>query len=62
LALSFFGLAAISQGVKKRALDGDTPDPERVLKTGVRADPGADGRGCDKGQTIAHSGSTILMP
>jgi aminoglycoside phosphotransferase (APT) family kinase protein len=34
LAFSFFRLAAIAQGVKKRALEGNASNPERALKTG----------------------------
>jgi aminoglycoside phosphotransferase (APT) family kinase protein len=35
LAFSFFRLAAIAQGVKKRALEGNASNPERALKTGA---------------------------
>jgi aminoglycoside phosphotransferase (APT) family kinase protein len=35
LAFSFFRLAAILQGVKKRALDGNASNPERGLKMGA---------------------------
>lgn len=34
LAFSFFRMAAIIQGVKKRALDGNASNPERALKLG----------------------------
>lgn len=34
LAFSYFRMAAILQGVKKRALDGNAADPERGLKLG----------------------------
>jgi aminoglycoside phosphotransferase (APT) family kinase protein len=34
LAFSFFRLAAIAQGVKKRALEGNASNPERARKTG----------------------------
>jgi aminoglycoside phosphotransferase (APT) family kinase protein len=36
LAFSFFRLAAIVQGVKKRALEGNASNPERALKSGER--------------------------
>lgn len=35
LAFSFFRLAAILQGVKKRALDGNASNPERALEMGT---------------------------
>ena len=35
LAFSFFRMAAILQGVKKRALDGNASDPTRGLKLGT---------------------------
>ena len=35
LAFSFFRLAAILQGVKKRALDGNASNPEKGLKMGA---------------------------
>ncbi|MEQ9258758.1 MAG: phosphotransferase family protein [Roseovarius sp.] len=35
LAFSFFRMAAILQGVKKRALDGNASDPERGLELGA---------------------------
>ena len=35
LAFSFFRMAAILQGVKKRALDGNAADPERGLRLGA---------------------------
>ena len=35
LAFSFFKLAAILQGVKKRALDGNASNPEQALKLGA---------------------------
>ena len=35
LAFSYFRMAAILQGVKKRALDGNAADPERGLKLGT---------------------------
>ncbi|MEL6953404.1 MAG: phosphotransferase family protein [Pseudomonadota bacterium] len=35
LAFAFFRMAAILQGVKKRALDGNAADPERGLKMGA---------------------------
>jgi aminoglycoside phosphotransferase (APT) family kinase protein len=35
LAFSFFRLAAIVQGVKKRGLDGNASNPERALKMGT---------------------------
>ena len=34
LAFSFFRLAAIVQGVKKRGLDGNASNPEKALKSG----------------------------
>ena len=34
IAFSFFRMAAILQGVKKRALDGNASNPERGLKMG----------------------------
>ena len=34
LAFAFFRMAAILQGVKKRALDGNASNPERALKMG----------------------------
>jgi aminoglycoside phosphotransferase (APT) family kinase protein len=34
LAFSFFRLAAIVQGVKKRGLEGNASNPERALKSG----------------------------
>ena len=34
IAFNFFRLAAIIQGVKKRALDGNGSNPERGLKMG----------------------------
>ena len=36
LAFSFFRLAAIVQGVKKRGLDGTASNPEKALKSGER--------------------------
>jgi aminoglycoside phosphotransferase (APT) family kinase protein len=36
LAFSFFRLAAIVQGVKKRALEGNASNPEKALKSGER--------------------------
>ncbi|MBO0765826.1 MAG: phosphotransferase family protein [Hyphomicrobiaceae bacterium] len=36
LAFSFFRLAAIVQGVKKRALEGTASNPEKALKSGER--------------------------
>ncbi len=36
LAFSFFRLAAIVQGVKKRGLDGNASNPEKALKSGER--------------------------
>jgi aminoglycoside phosphotransferase (APT) family kinase protein len=36
LALSVFRLAAIVQGVKKRALEGNASNPEKALKSGER--------------------------
>jgi aminoglycoside phosphotransferase (APT) family kinase protein len=35
LAFCFFRMAAILQGVKRRALDGNASDPERGLKLGA---------------------------
>ncbi|MEM7075844.1 MAG: phosphotransferase family protein [Pseudomonadota bacterium] len=35
LALAFFRMAAILQGVKKRALDGNAADPDRALRLGA---------------------------
>jgi aminoglycoside phosphotransferase (APT) family kinase protein len=35
LAFCFFRMAAILQGVKKRALDGNAADPERALRLGA---------------------------
>ena len=35
LAFSFFRIAAIAQGVYKRALDGNASDPERGRKMGA---------------------------
>ena len=35
LAFSFFRMAAIVQGVKKRGLDGNASNPERALKMGT---------------------------
>jgi len=35
LAFSFFRMAAILQGVKRRALDGNASNPERALKLGA---------------------------
>jgi aminoglycoside phosphotransferase (APT) family kinase protein len=55
LAFSFFRLAAIVQGVKKRGLEGNASNPEKALKSGERvplmakmgvaaiAEPAADG-------------------
>ena len=34
LAFSFFRLAAIVQGVKKRGLEGNASNPEKALKSG----------------------------
>jgi aminoglycoside phosphotransferase (APT) family kinase protein len=36
LAFSFFRLAAIVQGVKKRGLDGNASNPEKAIKSGER--------------------------
>ena len=36
LAFSFFRIAAIVQGVKKRALEGNASNPEKALKSGER--------------------------
>jgi hypothetical protein len=36
LAFSFFRLAAIVQGVKKRGLDGTASNPEKALASGER--------------------------
>ena len=36
LAFSFFRLAAIVQGVKKRGLEGNASNPEKALKSGER--------------------------
>src|SRR4030043_452188 len=36
LAFSFFRLAAIVQGVKKRGLDGNASNPEKDIKSGER--------------------------
>src|SRR5262249_55078480 len=36
LAFAFFRLAAIVQGVKKRALEGNASNPEKALKSGER--------------------------
>jgi aminoglycoside phosphotransferase (APT) family kinase protein len=35
LAFAFFRMAAILQGVKRRALDGNASDPERGLRVGA---------------------------
>lgn len=35
LAFTYFRMAAILQGVKKRALDGNASDPDRALKLGA---------------------------
>jgi hypothetical protein len=34
MAFSFFRLAAIVQGVKKRALEGNASNPEKALRSG----------------------------
>ena len=48
LAFSFFRLAAIVQGVKKRGLDGNASNPEKAHQVGrARAADGEDGRGGD---------------
>ena len=45
LAFSFFRLAAIVQGVKKRGLEGNASNPEKALKSGERVPhDGQDGR------------------
>ena len=36
LAFTFFRLAAIVQGVKKRGLDGNASNPEKAIKSGER--------------------------
>ena len=44
LAFSFFRLAAIVQGVKKRRLEGNASNPERALKSGDVPGPRGWGR------------------
>ena len=43
LAFAFFRMAAILQGVKRRALDGNASDPERGLRMGVHVPRFAEG-------------------
>ena len=63
LAFSFFRLAAIVQGVKKRGLEGNASNPEKALKSGERVPhDGQDGRGgyCVGRRTPSSTSSKAL--
>jgi hypothetical protein len=51
LAFCFFRMAAILQGVKKRALDGNASNPERALELGTFVPAFAQG-GVKAAQTV----------